>query len=320
MAEAWPVTARSPQVTVVIVTYQSRGTIGATLATLQESYDAGLIDLIVVDNASSDGTADLIATRSPWATLVRNSTNVGFGRGCNRGFEHVATPYVLLLNPDAVLNLKAFTTLVGFMEQTPRAGICGPAVKEASGDLQPAGGLPSPWKIMLRPLLPGWASRDMRHVVPDEAPAMSDWVCGSVMLLRKKMIDKIGGFDPRFFLYFEETDLCRRALQADWEIWTVGEAVAGHVNAASAKETKAPMMWGTISEHYFRSRFYYLIKHFGWPSAISAESGELLMMFVRAAGERLRGRKYASLGPRLRAPFLRRPAMPGGNDETSSHA
>lgn len=301
---------RRPQLTVVIVSYQSRDTIGATLDALRESYDAGLADAVVIDNASPDGTADFVATHFPWTTLVRNHNNVGFGRGCNQGFKCVATPYVLLLNPDAVIDLKALTVLVGFMISTPRTGICGPAVKETSGALQPAGGLPNPWKIMLRPLLPGWASSGQRHVVPGEAPAATDWVCGSVMLLRWKMIEEIGRFDPRFFLYFEETDLCYRAQRSGWEIWTVGEAVAGHVNAASAKTTKADMMWGTISEHYFKSRFYYLSKHFGRPAAVMAELGELFFMFMRAGVNLARGRSSRSLGPRLRAPILKLPASP----------
>ncbi|MFH7320739.1 glycosyltransferase family 2 protein [Desulfurivibrio sp. D14AmB] len=300
---------RKPQVTVVVVTYQSRNTIGATLDSLRESCDAGLA-VVVVDNASNDGTADFVAAHAPWATLVRGQGNIGFGRGCNRGFDLVATPYVLLLNPDAVIAADALTRLLTFMEQNPQVGICGPAVQEPSGELQPTGALPDPWKIMLRPILPGWAERDMRHVVPGERPQATDWVCGSIMLLRWKMIEEIGRFDPRFFLYFEETDLCRRARRAGWEIWTVGEAVAEHVNAASAKATGAHMMWDTIAEHYFRSRFYYLIKHFGWPAAVTAELGELLLMTVRAAGERLRGRSYKSLGLRLRSPILKLPVFP----------
>jgi GT2 family glycosyltransferase len=132
------------------------------------------------------------------------------------------------------------------------------------------------------------------------------------MLLRKKVIEEVGGFDPRFFLYFEETDLCNRAQQAGWELWTVGEAVCEHINAASAKATKARMMSGMISEHYFRSRFYYLIKHFGWPSAVAAEVGELSFMVVRAAVDTARGRKDTKLGPRLRSPILKLPTRVDG--------
>lgn len=297
------------QVAAIIVTYQSRATISAALDALHEAYVVGLADVIVVDNVSSDGTADFVGKHYPWVTLLRNTSNVGFGRGCNQGIEYGSSPYILLLNPDAVVSFAALTTMIEFMDKHPRAGMCGPAVKEASGDLQPAGGLPTPWKIMLKPLLPRWASRGQRQVVPGEASAATDWICGSVMLLRRRVIDEIGGFDPRFFLYFEETDLCYRAQMSGWELWTVGESVCEHVNAASAKATSAPMIWGTISEHYFKSRFYYIRKHFGWPSAVAADIGELFFMFIRAAVELVRGKSYENLKLRLRGPVLQLPSQ-----------
>ncbi|KJS28618.1 MAG: hypothetical protein VR64_23870 [Desulfatitalea sp. BRH_c12] len=298
----------APATTVVIVTYNSRVTIGETLDALYDAFQSGCIACIVVDNASNDGTADFIADRYPWVILIRCSRNLGYGRGCNRSFEHVITRYLLFLNPDARIDLSALTSLTNFMESHPSAGMCGPAVIEASGGLQPSGGIPNPWKIMLKPLLPGWASRGQRHVAPGEPPVETDWICGSIMLLRKRVIDEIGGFDPRFFLYFEDTDLCYRTRQAGWELWTVGESVCTHVNAASAKTTKEHMMWGTISEHYFKSRFYYLTKHFGRPWAIIAEIGELSFMFFRATVDLLRGSNSKNLKPRLRSPILKLPA------------
>ena len=297
----------TPQVTVVIVTFNSRDTVGAALDALREANEDGLARVVVVDNASADGTAYLIAQRHPWVTLVPSRENLGYGRGCNLGFEHVTTRYVLFMNPDAVVGLRALKTLVTFMDSHLRAGMCGPAVREASGALQPAGALPTPWRIILKPLCPAWATRGQRHVIPGEDPSPTNWLCGSIVLLRKSVIDDIGGFDPRFFLYFEETDLCYRAQQSGWQIWTVGAAVCKHVNAASAHGTNLPMMWGTIVEHYFRSRFYYMMKHYGWPLAVTAEVGELISMFVRAAIDRMRGRSYAHLGPRLRASILRLP-------------
>lgn len=297
-----------PQVTAVIVTYQSRETVGAALDALQEAYAASFANAVVVDNASTDGTGDFVAERYPWVTLVRSNENLGYGRGCNLGFQHVGTPYVLVMNPDAVVGFAALRTLVTFMEERDRVGMCGPAVKEQSGALQPSGALPAPWKVIVKPLLPGWACRRQRHVIPGEPPVRTDWLCGSILLLRTRVIEQLGGFDPRFFLYFEESDLCRRTQQAGWEIWTVGVAVCEHVNAASAKRTNEPMIWGTLSEHYFKSRFYYMFKHHGPAWAIAAETGELLSMLGRTGLEIVRGRKYPHLGPRLRAPIFRFPS------------
>ena len=301
------------QVTAVIVTYHSRNTIGDTLEALSEALETGLLKIVVVDNASKDGTADFIETHYTSVHLVRSNDNLGFGRGCNLGFRYVDTPYVLFLNPDAALNLEALNFLVDFMERTPKAAICGPSVKEPSGALQPSGSLSTPWKIMLKPLLPGWATRGQGHVAPGEPSSETDWICGSIMLIRSRVFETLGGFDPRFFLYFEETDLCLRVMQSGWQIWITGQAVAWHVNAASAAETQKPMIWGTISEHYFQSRYYYMRKHFGITAAITAELGELVCMCIRDIADRVRGRSYNYLGPRLRAPMFK---MPPPIDET----
>ncbi|NGP53693.1 glycosyltransferase family 2 protein [Thioalkalivibrio sp. XN8] len=299
---------REPQVSVVLVSYQSRETIGRTLDALQRARESMGIRTIVVDNASSDGTADFVAEYHPWVSLVRGHENVGFGKGCNIALRDVASPYVLFLNPDAVCGLPALQAMLALMESRPSIGILGPAVVEASGQLQPSGALPTPWTVMWKPAFPGWASRGMRHVQPGELPRRTSWICGSVMLVRMSMVKEIGGFDPRFFLYFEESDLCARAHRAGWEVWTSGQAVCEHVNAASAKKTGDAMMWGTISDHYFRSRMYYMVKHHGWPAALVMEAGELVLMCARAVIERTRGRPYPTLAGRLRAPKFRLPA------------
>jgi N-acetylglucosaminyl-diphospho-decaprenol L-rhamnosyltransferase len=311
MAESWKSGDHNQQrISIVIVTYRSRRTIDATLQALRESQEGGLARVIVVDNASDDGTADFVSQHYPSVTLIRNAGNVGFGRGCNQGIELASTPFILLLNPDAVIDARSLAILLDFLDRNPRVGICGPAVIDESGALQPAGGLPKPWKIIIRPLSSKLASREQRFVVPGEAASETDTICGSIMLLRKEMIDMIGAFDPRFFLYFEETDLCCRAREAGWEIWTVGEAVGRHVNAASAKQTNAEMLWDTISEHYFRSRFYYLIKHFGWPAAVFSEIGEIASMVLGVGVDALRGKPRPAIGARLRAPIMRMPIPP----------
>lgn len=301
------ISAAVPRVTVVIVTYESRNVVGATLSSLCEVIDAGLAVTVVVDNNSSDGTADFVDRRFPEVTLVRSTVNSGFGRGCNLGLRYVSTPYVLLLNPDAVIPRRELLTLLDFMDQFDDVGVCGPAVVESTGTLQPAGGLPAPWEFVLAPLPSRFNKVRRRQVIPGEAPRRTDWVCGSAMLLRTAMIEQIGLFDPRFFLYFEETDLCSRALLAGWQIWTVGEAVATHVNAASARQSGNRMIGDVIAEHYYRSRFYYLLKHFGPVVAVSVECGELVSMVGRAVFERLRGRTYPKLQSRLRAPFMELP-------------
>jgi N-acetylglucosaminyl-diphospho-decaprenol L-rhamnosyltransferase len=298
----------SRRATVVIVAYNSKSTIEPALTELAGSDDQAPIEVIVVDNNSSDGIVEFLQESYPWVSVIPMGRNLGFGSACNRGIQASTRDYVLLLNPDAVLGRADLRVMVDFMDSHARAGLCGPAVVEASGRLQPTGGMPNPWTVMMKPFLPSLVSRGRRHVSPGDAPERTDWICGSIMLIRREMINDIGAFDPRFFLYFEETDLCRRAQRAGWELWTDGRAVGTHINASSAQSTKAHMMWGVITKHYFESRFYYLTKHFGLIAAVTAEIGEVVSMVLRTMRDRLRGRSYGDLTGRRRGPFFKRPS------------
>ncbi len=293
--------------TVIIVSYRSRRTIASTLDALEDARDGGFVEIVVVDNASDDGTADFVATAYPFVTLIRNPENSGFGRGCNLGFAKAASPYLLLLNPDAVIRRDSIQMLIDFMDRNPRAGICGPAVRWSSGELQASGDLPNPLAVIAAPLFPRWAMRARRLILPGDEPRSTSWICGSIMLLRKSMIDEIGPFDPRFFLYFEETDLCYRARRDGWEVWAVGDACGSHANAASARATESELIGDTIPKHYFESRYYYLVKHYGWPAAALAEIGELVSIVLRTAVDAARRRPNLSLKRRLRGPFMRQP-------------
>lgn len=292
-------------VTAIIVSYRSRASIPAALEVARASHERGLLDCIVVDNDGTDGTADYVRSEHPWARVVESGANLGFGRGCNLGIAESRSPYVLLLNPDAVLPAEGLEALHRFLEQNPRAGLVGPAILEPQGRLQQAGGLLTPVRLVL-----GAAGRQLprRSVEPGAAPFRTDWLCGAILLIRRRALEELGGFDPRFFLYYEETDLCRRALEAGWELWAVGEAVGRHTLAASSDADSVAMVHGCIAEHYYRSRFYYLVKHHGWPAAAAAELGDIALLAARALCRKLLGRGgEAVLRERLRAPVLRQP-------------
>ena len=111
-------------------------------------------------------------------------------------------------------------------------------------------------------------------------------------------------------MYFEETDLCRRALDAGWEIWAVGTSVADHQSAANSKGSAVLMYSGCIAEHYFKSRYYYLVKHHGWLRAACVETLELATTALRMASDRLRRVESADKAARLRAPIFKMPDPP----------
>lgn len=277
-------------VTAVIVTYESRGTICRALDALSEAYIAGLANTIVVDNASHDGTADIIALSYSWVTLIRSEKNIGYGRGCNLAFKKVQTPYVLLLNPDAEMDVNAIDLLVDFMNSHRKAGISAPSIIEGENRIQAAGLMTTPLSILKGAFGAHSTMPQARPVTPGNLPFQTTWVCGAVMLIRSELYKRLGGFDPRFFLYFEETDLCLRTIQQGMEIWAVGEAVARHVGGASARTTGKSLASSCIAEHYYPSRFYYLVKHYGWIKAIGTETMVFILQQIRNWKHRFLGR------------------------------
>jgi GT2 family glycosyltransferase len=186
-------------------------------------------------------------------------------------------------------------------------GLVAPAIQEGE-HVQEAGALTTPATILRQAL--GLRLRERRRIRPGEAPFATDWLCGALLLGRTGQLRELGGFDPRFFLYFEETDLCRRMLRRGLELWAVGEAVAVHEGGGSTARSRVDLVGGCIPEHFFRSRYYYLVKHWSRLIAVPTELAELTVLGVRWVLRRLRGRHVDDLRVRLRRPILRLPDPP----------
>ena len=291
------------RVTAVVVSYRSREVTAAAVASLAPARAQGLLDCVVVDNASGDGTVEHVRAHHPWVSVIANTKNTGFASACNQGIARARSPYVLLLNPDAVLQLPDLLSLLSFMDRNPRAGMTGPAIGSPNCGWHQAGGVPTPLRLLAQALLPGWRPSTRVPIVPGSDPFRTDWLCGAVLMMRTAMLEDVGGLDPRFFLYFEETDLCRRAVARGWELWAVGQSVAQHVGGLSARATGSPLVDGCIAEHYFRSRFRYLAKHYGLLVAGMTEFAELGIITLLSLARRAVGRDIAFYRVRIRAPI-----------------
>jgi N-acetylglucosaminyl-diphospho-decaprenol L-rhamnosyltransferase len=167
---------------------------------------------------------------------VENDRPAGFAANVNRGVAATSGPYVLVANPDAVPDPGAVAELLRFAEAHPRAGAVGPQMRNADGSWQPSrrrfptvlGTLVrrTPLRFLFRPF-----GRQRSHYLLDERPAepaQSDWMLGGFLLLRREMLDELGGLDAGFRLYGEDIDLCYRAMKAGWERWYVPAAVVTH--------------------------------------------------------------------------------------------
>lgn len=205
-------------VTAVIVTYNNADTLAGCLDTLAGQTVPSAV--IVVDNASRDGTVDEVRRR-PYIHLVSLDSNRGFSAANNRGLALVTTPFVLFLNADTYLqDATALDHLVRFLQDHPGIGAVAPRLIWPDGTIQPYAFGDDPTlgyigRRALRRLLKGQGMHDWATPTPQRV----DWVAGTCLLARCEAVRAIGGWDEGFFMYFEDNDLCRRLRTAGWEVW-----------------------------------------------------------------------------------------------------
>jgi GT2 family glycosyltransferase len=215
-------------VSVVVVNWNAGPALARCLASLAADAATGT-EVVVVDNASTDGSADAAAREHGWARLVPSPANVGFARGANAGAAAARGDVLVFLNPDAVVEPGAIATLVDALQATPATGIAGGGLADEAGVWQPGtarfGVLPHLLLDTTVGRLP-LRRRGAAHVV--------DWVYGTFMAVRRDTFESLGGFDGAYFLYGEDLDLCHRARERGWRTIHVPAARARHGDNVSA--------------------------------------------------------------------------------------
>jgi N-acetylglucosaminyl-diphospho-decaprenol L-rhamnosyltransferase len=269
-------------VSAVVVTYNALPWIERCLESVRGH------ETIVVDHGSTDGTVEVVERRFPEAIVLRRE-NRGYGAGLNAGMRAASGDYFLLLNSDAWATTNAVDRLLWFADEHPSAGLIGPGALNADGTRQlTVRGFPTLWRLateylFLRKLAP--RSRALNAFYAgglDLSRAQRvDWVMGFAMLVRREAIDAVGGFDERFFMFSEETDLCKRLWDAGWEVWYLPEAEFTHVAGASHG--------GRMFDENVRGHLRFLAKHRGEEYAERARS--LLLWALRLRGLVFRGER-----------------------------
>jgi len=201
-------------------------------------------EVIVVDNASTDGTAQFVKDRFPWVELHVSAKNVGFSVGVNFGIQKARGRYFLILNPDTVLREDSIASLYQFMEKTPDAGIAGPKLVFHDGNLQYSCRKFYNWRVLLlRRTFLGKIFRNSRvvsdHLMLDfdhETTKRVDWVLGACLMVRREAVESVGLLDERFFLYFEDVDWCYRMKQNGWGVYYHPQAVVVHDHARESAQ------------------------------------------------------------------------------------
>lgn len=251
-------TASEPGVDVVVVAHNPGAVLGAALSSAVAQ--AGAERVVVVDADSTDGSVEAALREAPGVRVMRRA-NEGFAAATNAGIRETSGRFVLMLNPDAELLEGALAALVARMEAEPRAGIAGAKVLDPDGMPQANafGRFPSlaealrlkAWRLAQR------ARGNTRLSPPDfSRPMRVDWVTGACALARREALDDVGLLDERFFLYYEDVDLCHRLRDAGWEVLVEPSARCVHHLGTSA----AP---AGFSARAYRESFYRYTEKYG---------------------------------------------------------
>ena len=231
---------------IIIVNYNVKEFLLNLLDSLHKAVSKYETEIIVVDNASDDGSNEAVHKRFPNVNLIENKKNVGFGAANNQGLEIAKGKYIVLINPDTIVKEDTFAKLVEFMDSTPTAGMVGCKVLNPDGTLQLAcrRSFPGPWtsftKITgLSRLFPNsklFAKYNLTYLDENETYEV-DAISGSFMMLRKEVYEKTKGFDPQFFMYGEDLDLCYRTQKEGYKVYYLHTTEIIHYKGESTKRS-----------------------------------------------------------------------------------
>lgn len=249
---------------VVVVTYFSGDSLAAFLDSLAGATTAP-VEVVVADNGSTDGAPEAAAGR-PGVSVLANGTNLGYGRAANAGAHGAEAEWIVVANPDVIWDPGSLDVLLAAGGRWPRAGALGPAIRTPDGALYPTGReFPSLGRGTGHALL-GWIwptnpwTRAYRRERGAPVEGTTGWLSGSCLLVRRAAFEQVGGFDPAYFMYAEDVDLCRRLMLAGWERVLVPSSVVTHIGAHATRLHSTRM----LAEHH-RSLLRYLSRQYAGP-------------------------------------------------------
>ncbi|MBN1139088.1 MAG: glycosyltransferase family 2 protein [Anaerolineae bacterium] len=251
---------------IVIVSWNTCELLSRCLASIETHPPASPYEVIVVDNASADGSARMVREGFPWVRLIENDENVGFARANNQGIRGSAGRFTLLLNPDTEVRDGALEILVNFLENHPRTGAAGARLLNPDGTLQPSCH-PAPtlarefWRLFhLDAIYPH--ARYPMHRWGQDRPRQVEVLQGACLLLRREALEQVGLLDEDYFMYTEEVDLCHRLRRGGWHLYWVPQAQVVHHGGQSTRQAAGEMFL-----HLYRSKVLFFRKHHGPPAA-----------------------------------------------------
>lgn len=290
---------------IIIVHYKTRELTLQCLRSIQEFRPSVLHEVILIDNGSQDGIGEVIAEKFPEVRLIETGRNDGFSQANNLGIVNACGQYLLLLNSDTKIIEPIFDRLVQFLDSRPEVGCVGPQHVGGNGRHQVSyGKFPNLHTEILRKIIDyqiALNDPNIRGYLAELCSAEQevDWLSGSCLLLRREALRRVGLLDESFFMYFEDTDLCKRIRDGGWKIVFCPTSKILHYSGQSVKEN---ILAGLVA--YRQSQIHFARKHYGrW--------GDYLVRIILFL-------KFGSVGFRSLLEFLLRKAT--GNDAEAAYA
>jgi len=243
------------ELSVILVSWNSKDYLRDCLRSLVENPPNIAWEIIVVDNASTDRSPEMVQREFPAAKLIENKSNLGFAASANLGARESASTHILFLNPDTIIHPRTLILAVEFMEERRDAGIMGCRTLDGDGQIQPtAFDFPSPLRMF------GFASGLNRYFKMTRLKDFSkmrtpDYIQGSFFLIRRAAYESVGGFDETFFMYAEDVDLCLRIRQAGWKVYFAPAMTITHFGGGSTVDSVTGL------ENFIRSLIILYKKH-----------------------------------------------------------
>jgi GT2 family glycosyltransferase len=282
-------------VAVCVVNYNTRELLRDCLHSVVPEHPA---EIVVVDNGSTDGSAEMMAELFPSIKFIQLRTNNGYGAAANHAIAHATADHIILLNSDTRLKQGAAQALSDYLAANECAAVVGPRMVYPDGSLQTSSfHFPTPLHIFLylsscyrfighAPLL----RKRSLQTLPGSAARQVPWVLGAALIIHRRAFQAVGGFDESFFMYFEEVDLCYRLGQKGWQIHFAPVTEVVHVGGASTRQYRAEM-----NVQYFSSLARFYRKHY---SRLRLAELTLVVNFLALVG-RIPGRLTPSLRTRI---------------------
>ncbi|HWC73715.1 MAG TPA: glycosyltransferase family 2 protein [Gemmatimonadales bacterium] len=305
----------APVLDIIIINWNSGTQLRRCLDSVASAEVRGLAlgRVVVVDNASSDHSADGLEDLPLPLVCIRNATNRGFAAACNQGAAGSWASHLLFLNPDTVLASDSLVVPLAFMEQPANrtVGIAGVQLRDENGVVA---------RSCARFLTPGMIIRGvfgLDRVLASRFPDhfMTDWdyretrevdhVTGAFFLVRREVFQSLEGFDERFFIYLEDLDFSLRARRAGWHTYYLATASAYHRGGGTSEQIKARRIYYSL-----RSRILYAYKHFGWPTATALTLATTVLEFVTRLGRAIARRSLTEARDTVHAYGLLWRALP----------